>query len=304
MPDIKVISRSVGDRKGYHRNFSPQEHRFARAREYVRAVRAAKLERLHAKPFVAAFDGHAETVCKLIKVRSKLPILVSGDWDGEIRCWDMAQHLLNWRVHGHKGRVMGLTTTNTGTRSVNVNKSKNSDEIQYIANGNNLVISTGIDKTIKIWKLNLQGTARKIGVRDDVTGWEGLVQHNGNNKESSHLGDQIPISTIHHWEPFHCVDACWEYNSTLYATGSTSVRLWDINRSHGLHNFKGTVDQVSCMAFNPSQFNILAVGMQDRKITFYDTRTKSPLPYITLLVESVLFCFVLFCDNTYTLLLS
>ena len=39
MPEIKVISRSVGDRKGYHRNFSPHEHRFARGREYIRAVK-------------------------------------------------------------------------------------------------------------------------------------------------------------------------------------------------------------------------------------------------------------------------
>lgn len=135
MPRITVISRTIADKGGYHRNFSPQEHRFARAREYTRALRAAKLERLHAQPFVASFDGHVETICHITKVRNQLPIIVSADWDGEIRCWDIAQHLLNWRVQAHEGRVMGLAITNH-TKSYN------------------LVISAGIDKTIKIWKLN------------------------------------------------------------------------------------------------------------------------------------------------------
>ena len=125
MPKIQVISRTVGDRQGYHRNFSRQEHRFARGREYIRAVRAAKLEQLHAKPFVAAFDGHVETVCKLTKVRNKLPTLISGDWDGELRCWDISQHLLNWRVQAHRGRIMGCTTTNTTSSSDDFSSSRN-----------------------------------------------------------------------------------------------------------------------------------------------------------------------------------
>lgn len=83
-----------------------------KAREYTRALRAVKLERLHAQPFVCAFDGHVETVCKLIKIRNKLPVIVSGDWDGEIRCWDIHSKILRWRVHGHRDRLMGLTHLN------------------------------------------------------------------------------------------------------------------------------------------------------------------------------------------------
>jgi WD repeat and SOF domain-containing protein 1 len=40
-------------------------HPFAKAREYTRAVNAAKLERIFAKPFVSALDGHTDSVMSL-----------------------------------------------------------------------------------------------------------------------------------------------------------------------------------------------------------------------------------------------
>jgi WD repeat and SOF domain-containing protein 1 len=40
-----------------HKNLDPSHHPFERAREYTRALNAAKLERLFAKPFVGALEG-------------------------------------------------------------------------------------------------------------------------------------------------------------------------------------------------------------------------------------------------------
>ena len=67
---IKAISRneeqytrpSKGDRVRIHRNLDPALHPFEKAREYTRAVTAAKLDRMFAKPFVAALDGHTDGV--------------------------------------------------------------------------------------------------------------------------------------------------------------------------------------------------------------------------------------------------
>ena len=299
MPQIRVISRTQQDRIGYHRNFSPHEHRFARAREYTRALRAAKLERLHAKPFVTALDGHVETVCKIEKVRNALPFVISADYDGEIRCWDMSQHLLNWRVQGHSGRVMGMTVTNNTKQSPN------------------LVISTGIDKTIKLWRLKPKSNSsiRSMWDRDDAkeTDYSYIatkgIDYGGNSKNAITTttnsatrnggaisgksmseygaGDQLPVQTINHYEPLRCIDANWQRNSSIYATGSGQISVWDINRNHQLHKFKSTPEQNTDIAFNPSQHNLLAACMQDSKITFYDIRTKTQMPYITLLVESL-----------------
>eukprot|EP00484_Ammonia_sp_Unknown_P020184 CAMPEP_0197035114 /NCGR_PEP_ID=MMETSP1384-20130603/12991_1 /TAXON_ID=29189 /ORGANISM="Ammonia sp." /LENGTH=537 /DNA_ID=CAMNT_0042465129 /DNA_START=20 /DNA_END=1633 /DNA_ORIENTATION=- len=296
MPQVTTISRSTSDRLGYHRNFTKSEHRFGRAREYTRALRSAKLERLHAKPFVTALDGHVETVCNIEKVRNSLPLVLSGDYDGEIRCWDVSQHLLNWRVQAHSGRVMGLTVTNNTDSSPN------------------LVISTGIDKTIKLWLLKPTDnpSARPMRERQDAaeTDYSYIatkgVDYGGNSQRaitsttaSTHnnrggaissvqmseygAGDQLPITTINHYEPLRCVDADWQQNSTLYATGSAQVSLWDVHRNHQLHKFQSTPEQCSHLAFNPSQYNTLAACMQDSKITFYDTRTKTQMSYITLL---------------------
>ena len=307
MPQIRVISRTQADRIGYHRNFSRQEHRFARAREYTRALRAAKLERLHAKPFVTALDGHVETVCKIEKVRNSLPLILTADYDGELRCWDISQHLLNWRVQAHSGRVMGLTVTNNSKRSPN------------------LVISSGIDKTIKLWRVRLKSNSaiRSMWARDDAkeTNFSYIatkgIDYGGNSQQmittttnntinnnngaitsksmsEYGAGDQLPIQTINHWEPLRCIDANWQENSTIYASGGGMVCIWDINRTHPLHKFNSTPEQSTDIAFNPSQHNLLAACMQDSKITFYDIRTKTQMPYITLFVKIFFFFFFFF----------
>ena len=64
---VKALSRSAasterqnsGDLRMHHRNLDPSSHPMARAREYTRAVTAAKLDRMFAKPFLASLgEGH------------------------------------------------------------------------------------------------------------------------------------------------------------------------------------------------------------------------------------------------------
>lgn len=57
-------------------------HPFERQREYVRALNAAKLDRVFAKPFVASLEGHADGVYCLSRHPNRLATLVSGACDG------------------------------------------------------------------------------------------------------------------------------------------------------------------------------------------------------------------------------
>ncbi len=57
-------------------------HPFARARERTRALNAAKIERIFAKPFVAAFEGHGEAVETMSRRPESLNAIASGGWDG------------------------------------------------------------------------------------------------------------------------------------------------------------------------------------------------------------------------------
>ena len=52
------------------------------AREYVRALNAAKLEKVFAKPFVGSLGGHADSVWSMATVPTRLTTFLSGGADG------------------------------------------------------------------------------------------------------------------------------------------------------------------------------------------------------------------------------
>ena len=66
------------------RNYDPSLHPFESLREYTRALNAVKLERVFAKPFIGSLDGHQDGVSCLGKHPSRLSLLVSGAYDGEV----------------------------------------------------------------------------------------------------------------------------------------------------------------------------------------------------------------------------
>ena len=67
-----------------HRNLDPALHPFEKAKEYTRALNAAKLERVFAKPFMASLE-HSDGVTCLARNPRRLNCLLSGAADGEAR---------------------------------------------------------------------------------------------------------------------------------------------------------------------------------------------------------------------------
>ena len=64
------------------KNPDPVLHPFQKAREYTRALNAVKVDRLLAKPFVAAFSDHKDGVYCMAKHPTSLSHLISGSADG------------------------------------------------------------------------------------------------------------------------------------------------------------------------------------------------------------------------------
>jgi hypothetical protein len=60
----------------------PLQHPFARARERIRALNAAKMERMFSKPFIAALEGHADAVEALARRPNSITDVASASWDG------------------------------------------------------------------------------------------------------------------------------------------------------------------------------------------------------------------------------
>ncbi|KAG5553530.1 hypothetical protein RHGRI_011410 [Rhododendron griersonianum] len=99
------------------RNFDPSLRTQEKAVEYVRALNAAKMEKIFARPFVGAMDGHIDSVSCMAKNPNHLKGIFSGSMDGgmlllcclvtvNIRLWDIAsryylQHLTPYSASHH-----------------------------------------------------------------------------------------------------------------------------------------------------------------------------------------------------------
>ncbi|XP_042441883.1 DDB1- and CUL4-associated factor 13 [Zingiber officinale] len=136
---VKVISRSTEeftrersqDLQKVFRNYDPNLRTLEKAVEYTRALNAAKLEKIFAKPFIGAMDGHIDAVSCMTKNPNHLKGIFSGSMDGDIRLWDLATRKTVNQFPGHQGAVRGLTTSTDGDR----------------------LLSCGTDCTVRLWKV-------------------------------------------------------------------------------------------------------------------------------------------------------
>jgi len=115
------------------RNPHPAQHPFEKAREYTRALNAVKMDKIFAKPFVAALGGHNDSVFSLCRHPDSLSHIFSGSCDGELKVWNLATRTCLVTVPAHQGFVRGIA----------------------LGHGHQSVITAGDDKTIKLWPLTL-----------------------------------------------------------------------------------------------------------------------------------------------------
>ncbi|XP_031499308.1 uncharacterized protein LOC116263710 [Nymphaea colorata] len=136
---VKVISRSEDeftrersrDLQRVFRNYDPSLHPQEKAVEYVRALNAAKLNKIFAKPFIGAMDGHIDAISCMAKNSTHLKGIFSGSMDGAIRLWDIASRQTVCQFPGHNGAVRGLTVSTDGK----------------------VLVSCGNDCTIRLWSV-------------------------------------------------------------------------------------------------------------------------------------------------------
>ena len=104
---VKCINRSeeaytrerTQDLQKVHRNLDPALHPFEKATEYTRALNAAKLDRVFAKPFICALP-HPDGITCLGRNPRRLNSLLVGTADGGLRIWDVAAQRCLRRLTG------------------------------------------------------------------------------------------------------------------------------------------------------------------------------------------------------------
>jgi len=132
-----MISRSkvewTKDRAGEvpraHRNYESGPAPMAKQTEYARAIRAAKMDRMFAKPFVAAMSGHLDTVQTIACDSTNLSSLVTGGADGQLVQWDVMSRRARRVFPAHRHSVDGAVFTPDGTA----------------------VLTASRDRTVKLW---------------------------------------------------------------------------------------------------------------------------------------------------------
>ncbi|KAJ2664899.1 Protein sof1 [Coemansia sp. RSA 1200] len=111
-------------------------------------------------------------------------------------------------------------------------------------------LSVGTDKLAKVWSR----TESALAV-DGITP-ETVATYNGKH-------------------PFNGVDH--HRNRPLFATCSSLVEVWDVDRSEPISSLSWGADTINTVRMNQTEVNVLASCGTDRSVILYDLRTTSPL---------------------------
>jgi DDB1- and CUL4-associated factor 13 len=253
---VKTLKRTVGsverecigDLRKQARNLDPQYHPLARAREYQRAVTAAKLSRLFAQPLIGNIGrGHGDAVtCSAVSKRSLLP-LVSGAADGTVALWDLPSRSQVAMIPAHTRTVTGIAFDVPSGQSF---------------------YSCSDDGYVHRWNIHASS--------------EGSTSHVSERTTAKQDTPVCPYGPVQSWRITGSVKSIdHHYRDDQFATASQdAVQLWTSTRTAPLATYNdlwGSSDTVNTVRFHPSETALLAHCSVDRGIGLHDTRTHSAL---------------------------
>ncbi|KAJ1857504.1 Protein sof1 [Coemansia sp. RSA 1822] len=240
---VKALSRSTADYtretksdiQRLPRNVDPALHPLERAREYKRALNAAKVERMLAKPFLASLTGHIDGIYSMAKNPWDLDQVITGSGDGELRMWSLESQETAWRApEAHRGIVRGVCSIPGGATD--------------------RFLSAGADKLVKVWSRS-----------------EGALANDGTPEAVATYSGKHAFSAVDHHR-----------SRPLFATGSSQVEVWDVDRSEPIANMTWGADTINSVRMNQTEVNVLASSGTDRSVVLYDLRTSSALAKVVL----------------------
>lgn len=242
-----------GDRPERRFSKNPIHHPLLLEREYVRALNSTKVERMLAKPFIAALSHHREGINKLAKSYTSNNF-ASASYDNKVILWD-------------------LTSRNIVSKS----------QLDCVINGialdstNNLYVS----QEKHVMRFGGASTAAELH-NASLIYRVGSVVSSLDVSDDHHLGvgcsRGVSIFDINRLTPKSCYDiddvSCVSFNRSFkYIVGaltSMSINLYD-NRS--CRDFL-RIDMAgsSCMSFNPQRGFVFATGNEDGNGYLHDIR--------------------------------
>jgi WD repeat and SOF domain-containing protein 1 len=270
MVKIKAICRDENDYKRktnteiekVYRNPNPTLHPFSKAKEYIRALNAVKLEKVFAKPFLFSLNDHTDGIKCMAKNKTNLSEIVSGSFDGQLILWNASQKKPIFNINSSHNFVKGVCFSNTGDS----------------------FLSCGDDNTINLWNKNSLYADKENNFNSKFSGRDSnnlILESNG--------ATSYKPTTIYQIDSF-LENIDHSYNENLFATAGGVVAIWNYERNTPIHTFNNSTDGFIRVKFNPVENHILLATGYDRSINIYDLRTNNPLKYVSLNNKSSAAC--------------
>lgn len=262
------------------RNFNPELHPFESNREYVRAMNAAKLERVFAKPFLGALDGHGDGVTALKAHPKRLSRVASASADGEVRIWDLTRrHCLKiFQGHDSRSLIRGIAFDSSGERLMSIADDKKiltwkveEEEVDTISNTSPQIVTQPLESVTS--KNMLTGISHHRNHNSFVTCGEGSVLLWDSGRSHPVKQFEWGVDSVHTVK-FNQI----ETNILAACASDRSIILYDI-RAKTPAIRKIIMDlKTNAIAWNPMEAFVFVTANEDYNCYAFDSRhLKRPL---------------------------
>lgn len=270
MPKIKAICRDTNNYQRQNqyeiekvfRNPNPVLHPQFKAREYVRALNAAKIDKIFAKPFVYSLDNHTDGIKTMSKNPKQINEIVSGAFDGQIILWNLMKKEPIFNIKSKHDYVKGVAFNNTGTD----------------------FISVGDDFRINLWNKSLlyEQSSRSYSSNTNI---------NSSSLNDNGMGSIISYDPKHSYQSELALESVDHSPlASQFATGGGVVSIWDYERNKPITTYKTCSDGFLKVKYNYVQEHILVATGYDRSINLFDARISNPTHQLVLKNKSASVC--------------
>eukprot|EP01025_Chloroclados_australasicus_P028296 TRINITY_DN2804_c0_g2_i1.p1 TRINITY_DN2804_c0_g2~~TRINITY_DN2804_c0_g2_i1.p1 ORF type:complete len:450 (+),score=40.17 TRINITY_DN2804_c0_g2_i1:57-1406(+) len=256
----------IGDHFRAPRNLDPVLHPLATQIEYKRALNAAKLNKVFAKPFICALPQGDGVYC-LGKAPKGIQSIISGCGDGLLSVWDLASQRELKKLVGHKGIVRGVAVNPDGDAAV----------------------SCGDDCSVKLWKVPFSPIEQgPVSCQDfPIAEFKGKfafrgIDHHWNESIFATAGARVDVWQHERSEPISSFE--WGADTVVSvrfrpsegevfgSTGSDrSIALYDLRSGTPIRKIIMQTRSNS-LAWNPMEPMNFVVANEDTNLYSYDMR--------------------------------
>ncbi|EPY37897.1 WD repeat and SOF domain-containing protein 1, partial [Angomonas deanei] len=244
-----------------NRNYDPKFNPMAKQVEFTRAVKAAKLDRMFAKPFIAALPGHQDTIQSIAVDYTSLSSVVTGSMDGGLIMWDVMRKMPRIKLNAHRHSVDGVTISPDGVACFSASR----------------------DKTIKMWDLdvNVGEAVEPVAEYLGEFPFSG-IDHNYHKSQFVTSSDIVSVWDVNRTQPLQkfswgdeTVTSC-QYNKmetdlVACCMADRGVFIYD-TRTRAAHS-KIVLEMCSTsLSWSPMDPNVFVTGSDDRNCYLFDIR--------------------------------